>query len=417
MNNKKIPIVMVSDKNYISQTRVAIWTMRKNLSPKAFLEITIFCSAKLDKQSRKRLQVLEEIFTNLKIIFYEINEQLFLGARTTLHIPITSLYRLVIGEVIKEDKCLFLDGDILVNVDLIKLFEHDIEDYYIAGVPDAGFVLNPDKSIDHTNKYNLKMSEYINAGVMIFNLSKIRRDDLQKRFLDSVKFNYVYMDQDILNKVCKGKVKILDEKYNLINKNLRKESKVLLNNQEGYILHFAGPLKPWQNIRIRGAGDWWEWAKEALEDEEYRNMYNCAVQKTKESDWAYIIGYCMNKKSINVIGYSRIGIGVFEAIKKCNPMANIFICDNSKEKQELSNSFLTIYSVEDLAKKQPDGIWINTSQKYHREINSQLKGIGVSTDRIITYVHKEESYFDMLDEEYIDYELSQLKYKITGNLN
>lgn len=414
----KISVVMVSDKNYISQTRVTIWTMKKNISSKVLLEITIFCSQKLDKESRNRLQELECIFTNLKINFYDVDEQLFKDAKTMDHIPITSLYRLVIGEVIKEDKCIFLDGDIIVNSDLADLFTYDMEDFYIAGVRDAGFFANPDKTIAHEDMYQLKMSEYINAGVMIFNLLKIREENLQQQFIESIKNNYIYMDQDILNKVCAGKVKLLDERFNLINKNLNiKSLPTILKSSKGYILHFAGATKPWTNIRIRGAEEWWRWAKEALEDEEYKKMYDLAVQKTEESDWSYIIERCINIKNINVIGCSRIGIEVFEALKKCNLMADISLCDNSMKKQELSNDYLTICSVEDLVEKHPNAIWINTSQKYYREINSQLIGLGIAENQIITYMHKEEGYFSMLDDEYIDYELSQLKYKITGNLN
>jgi len=65
IKNKKIPVVMLSDENYILQTRVAIWSMRKNTSIESTLEIVILCSKELDSYSRLILTELENILINL----------------------------------------------------------------------------------------------------------------------------------------------------------------------------------------------------------------------------------------------------------------------------------------------------------------------------------------------------------------
>ena len=69
----RIPIVMVSDNNYILQTKVAIWSMRENTCADIFLEITIICSSQLNINCRTQLRKLENVVHNFdKIIFHLI---------------------------------------------------------------------------------------------------------------------------------------------------------------------------------------------------------------------------------------------------------------------------------------------------------------------------------------------------------
>lgn len=264
----------------------------------------------------------------------------------------------------------------------------------------------------------------MNAGVLIFNLAKMREDRLQSRFLKSMETYYPYMDQDILNKVCDGKIKLLDMKYNLFNRCKNKKVKKALpdkqsgnNEREWEILHFAGADKPWINFRVRGAQEWWACAKRALEESVYNDM-NCYVQsQVIQNDWSYILERCRKEKTIVVIGYSHIGIDVFTSLKRGNVMADMFFCDNSEMKQKIFDDTVTIYPVEEMAKKHLNALWINTSQRRFTEINIQLKDLGIREEQILVYRHKGELYFDMLDDLYIEYELNQMKLKNLGSLN
>lgn len=422
----KIPIVMVSDANYISQTRVAIWTMRENTSIDVSLEITVFCSPQLDCVSRHRLLELEQKWVNLKIYFYEVDTTIFKDAKVTGGITVASFYRLLIPEVLKdEEKCLFLDGDIIVNTDLRNMYLQNIEDYYMAGVRDGDFLYNPDGAIRHFNEYGFhNFNSYVNAGVIVYNLTKIREDNLQSLFLKSMETFYPYMDQDILNKVCDGNIKLLDMRYNYFNrckngkvKSRRESNKSDQKEKEWEILHFAGADKPWNNLRARGSKEWWVWAEKALEKKVFQNMYSRVQKQAVQNDWSYILERCRKEKVIIVIGYSHIGLDVFTSLKRCYIEADMYFCDNSKIKQSLSDTAVTIRSVEEAVKNNAEALWINTSQRSYTEINRQLKGMGIKEERIIVYKHKNELYFDMLDDDYIEYELNQLMLKNLGTLN
>lgn len=408
----KIPIVMVSDENYISQIKVAIWTMRESTCTDVLLEITVFCSSQLDASSRCRLTELEESQANLSIKFYEVNPATFKNARTTAGMSVATFYRLLIPEVLKdEEKCLFLDGDIIVNMDLRNLYLQDIDDYYIAGVRDGDFLYNPDGAIAHFKEFGFhNFNTYVNAGVMVYNLTKIREDNLQSLFLKSMETFYSYMDQDILNKVCDGKIKLLSMQYNYFNRHKEKK--------EWGIFHFAGADKPWNNLRTRGSREWWIWAEKALEKNVFDEMYSRVQKQAIQSDWSYLLERCRKEKVIIIIGYSHIGLDVFTSLKRCGITAYMYFCDNSKIKQSLSDDdTVTIYPVEEMAKRNSDALWINTSQRSYTEINMQLKGLGIKEEQVMVYKQKNELYFDMLDDEYLKYELNQLMLKNLGSLN
>lgn len=414
---------MVSDENYISQTRVTIWTMRKSTREDIFLEITVLCTSELRIEMRNRLKELELIWVNLKILFYEINTEIFKNAKSISRIPVTSFYRLIISEIFKEEnKCLFLDGDLLIDTDLRNIFFQDIGDAYIAGVRDGMFLYAPDNAVRHFNEYGFQNPKYyVNAGVMIFHLAKLRKDGLQNKFLKAMETPYSYMDQDILNKVCEGKIKLLDLKYNYFS--CCKNTKICLSGKEAEekekswkIFHFVGVDKPWDNIRVRGGEQWWICAKQALEKDVYEQMYKRAKELAIQSDWSYILERCRDQKIIIIIGYSNIGVDVFISLRRCGVISEIFWCDNSEAKQNLSDMNIAIFPVKELSDKYPNALWINTSQRCCEEINAQLKSLKVKEEQIVIYKKKDEAYYEVLDDRYIDYELRQIRLKALGEL-
>lgn len=418
----KIPIVMVSDKNYIIQTRVAIWSMRKSTNAETGLKIMILCSETLEKKFRQEILDLQAILSNLEIEFYEVDETVFSGAKMTGHIPIASYYRLVIGEICEEEKCLFLDGDMIINVDLNQIFSLEMEEDYIAGVREFGFLVNLDKAQKHMYSFGFPTLDfYVNAGVMVFNLRKIREDKLQDIFLQEIKAQYTYMDQDIINKVCLRKIKLLDGKYNVPACHIRPAKlaeclKVPIKQikNEWKILHFIGGYKPWNNVRTWGARVWWRYAKEALAEDTWEKLYSDAVQMTNKSDWTYILKKSTSEKEIVIVGYTSIARDVYESLIRCGIKSKFCFCDNSKEKQGLSSEGVMVYPVIDMIKMCPEALWLNTSQVSYGEINRQLIELGINEDRIVVYQHKSELYYEMLDESYDAYEREQLRIKRRG---
>ena len=102
------------------------------------------------------------------------------------------------------------------------------------------------------------MNQYVNAGVLLWNLEEMRKCNLESMFLKLVSTNYRMMDQDILNKVCFGKIKIIPLRYNVMTKLYHPEEKKLTIQKQLYtiieyneafsspiIIHFCDKAKPW----------------------------------------------------------------------------------------------------------------------------------------------------------------------------
>lgn len=128
-------------------------------------------------------------------------------------IPITS--RLFLTKLLPEsvDKIISLDSDVLVVDSIRKLWNINIDNYYYAGVKDlmpTAFT----ESIGLTENNN-----YLNTGILLINLKKIRTDKKDREFLDFITKNYnLYMhyDQGIINAVCKDAMLVIHPKFNYI---------------------------------------------------------------------------------------------------------------------------------------------------------------------------------------------------------
>ena len=92
------------------------------------------------------------------------------------------------------DKILYLDTDVLCNGDFKEFYDMDISDYDIAGVP------------DRYGKWffgNILMHNYLNSGVLLMNMEKIRDDGLFEKCRKMCRDKKMFMpDQSALNKLA-----------------------------------------------------------------------------------------------------------------------------------------------------------------------------------------------------------------------
>lgn len=154
-----------------------------------------------------------------------------------------SLIRLYLSSLLKEDKVLYLDMDLIVKDNIDELWDIDLSNYYIAGVIDEGAKTNlmtPNIPVDKNH--------YINSGVVLFNLKKIREDNKQKDLDNYVNNNKLYYpDQDTLNVIFKNNILFLDNKYN---------SSIFTKESPNFkIYHWAGNKANW--VYNREHSDLW----------------------------------------------------------------------------------------------------------------------------------------------------------------
>ena len=113
-----------------------------------------------------------------------------------------TLLRLLADEIEgMPDKLLYLDVDILFNRDIRLLYDIDVEDYEYAAAR------------DHYGKYLINPN-YVNAGVLLFNMKKIRETGLLAKARELIKTKkLVFADQSAVIRSTTRK-RMLPQRFN-----------------------------------------------------------------------------------------------------------------------------------------------------------------------------------------------------------
>jgi len=245
----EIPIAMCLDNNYTLPTIVAMTSMLENVQKGTEYKYYLLVSGDFTQENKQKILSLKEKYKSKQfdINFIDMKDE-FKDAKQS-RLGAAAYYRLVLPNLLSHyDKCVYLDGDTIVNKDLSEFFNIDVKDYYVGGV----------KDFDHGDWHHKNLavlgidnSWYINSGVLLMNLKKLRDDKIENKFkwLFKDKLEYCgFADQDILNACCYGKIKLLSQKYN-----------AMCEVENPVIRHFAGN-KPWKNFGAFLAEKWWEYA-------------------------------------------------------------------------------------------------------------------------------------------------------------
>ncbi|GHS99674.1 LPS 1,2-glucosyltransferase [Synergistales bacterium] len=160
---------------------------------------------------------------------------------------IGSLFRMAISDILNIDKVIYLDSDVVVNMDILELWNISLDGYSLAGVLDGtAYVPHRLFSADtiRLKLMKLKGEKYINAGVLSMNLSRIRErngDLIHRGFLWLRHYCYcaIYADQDFFNSCFSEDIKLIDGRFN----NMRG------GDCSNSIPHALGDQKPWNCIK------------------------------------------------------------------------------------------------------------------------------------------------------------------------
>lgn len=149
------------------------------------------------------------------------------------------------------------------------MWDIDIDDCYMAccsSINDA-MTVEYKKQLDIPAEYY-----YCNTGVMLVNLKKWREEDIEEKLFEKEKQYrgiYRFYDQCIFNITLYDKIKYINQKFNFrpgiwgnsefMNSNYGKEGSLLDINP--VVIHWASPVKPWQDNKQPFASDYFDFAK------------------------------------------------------------------------------------------------------------------------------------------------------------
>lgn len=136
-----------------------------------------------------------------------------------------SQIRLCLPELFPDEiRVLWLDVDTYVEDDIGDLFDIDLDGNYMAMVEE------PVRS-----KYPF---QYYNAGVILMDLARLRKDGIQRKWLRLVNtIQFTAQEQDAINLICQGEILTIGPEYN-------SAGVITQDAEEPLIRHYAGYLRP-----------------------------------------------------------------------------------------------------------------------------------------------------------------------------
>lgn len=409
-----IPVIFGIDKSYILQAFVVIHSILRN--SKENFHFIILTKDEIVKEADELCEILHKFYDNFSFSIKRIDENAFSDATIfNSHLSQAAFYRLLISQLVLEyDKCIYLDCDVLVNGNLKELFEVCIEDYYLAAVKDCHIISDSSKITKHQIQLGIPSVEnYINSGVLIMNLRKMRKDCLVDKFLEQAKKKNLFEDQDVLNFCCYGLIKILPIKYNLFHFYKGNSIKNLFNypytNEEfdfdwdnPFILHMGGIFKPWISRKYKGADRWWDFAEIFCESQSY---YSCKEKYFIENDdnkkIEEIFRLSGKDKKIILWGFTKQGRDVCDAFLRKGIKIYAF-CDNDSDKKGEEYKEIPVKDVSEIKDMKGNIIWIITCKKAYEEIYRQLVNLGEKAENIIrfNYNNRGKMYYLALDADF-----------------
>ena len=285
MMNREIPIFFTIDDSYAPFLAVALNSAIKNSDPQRnYKAIVLYQDLGADNISR--LQSLQT--ENFKIELMPIRANMeALDDRMSNRLrcdyfTLTIYFRLFIPSMFPQyDKGIYIDSDVVLTDDIAKLFDIDIGENYIGACNDLSIADIP-PLVAYTEKaVGVNAKEYINSGVLLMNLKKMRDDDLEGHFLSLLNkyhFDSIAPDQDYLNAMCNGKIYYLEEKWDT----MPNDAKPMLT--ETSLIHYNLFSKPWCYDGIQYEEQFWNYAQDCGFIDEIRKFKSGYTEDKKKAD-------------------------------------------------------------------------------------------------------------------------------------
>ena len=268
----KVPIAFAFDNNLIEPAKICIFSLLSNAKKDTFYDIYILHSIN-NAFDQFDISSIQDHYSNCRIRFVSVGSELD-DSYEVRGITTPAYYRLLIPELIPGcDRILYSDVDVIFRSDLSDLYYNtDLDDYYVAGVDSIAHLI-PDLSNYYKSERGTNPEGNIYSGNLIFNSKKMREDGVVDKFREHFRMKYKFQDMDIINLVCKGKIKYLSpafcyttyiSDFAVNNRELLKtvwSEEQIHEAQDTGIVHYNGQ-KPWKGTCIN-FDIWWEYYRKS----------------------------------------------------------------------------------------------------------------------------------------------------------
>lgn len=240
----RLTIAMGADFNYADKVETLIKSIMSHNRSCDFYLLNQDYPQEWFRILNQRLECLES-----KIYDIKVNNRSVHDYQTLEHINYAAYLRYFIPDLIKEDKVLYLDTDIIITGSLSSLFQTDITDYALAAVKDVW------------------LKHQFNSGVMLINSLFWRQENLTQKLLDKSTQMISQAsngDQEILNLLLSQKWLELEIEnnaqvgMNIVLQGARQP--VVAYHPIPLVVHYASDQKPWIPFTSTPLRElWWDY--------------------------------------------------------------------------------------------------------------------------------------------------------------
>ena len=291
---KVIPVFFAIDDQYAPCLAVALHSIIENASDKYFYRLIIL-HQQLSKKNMTRLgrytcDKARVDFVRMEERFEGISASRMSDNLRPDCFTLTIYYRLFIADMFPEyNRGIYIDSDICVPGDISKLYEKPLGDNLIGACPDFS-IFDVPPFVNYTKEaVGVDVHRYINSGVLLLNLKRLREVQLGSRFMQLLNkwhFDSVAPDQDYINALCKDQIYYLGEEWDA----MPDENRQPMPNP--CLVHYNRFEKPWIKDDVQYEDLFWEYARKTeyyADLTNFKNNYTEAQRQTDRSNLELMI--------------------------------------------------------------------------------------------------------------------------------
>lgn len=392
-----IPIVLAANDEYAPMIGVTMQSVLANANIDDTYHFYIF-HTDISKMHQLRLSHMQTEHALIKFMNLTANMKGIRRERSN-HLSIETVYRLFIPELLGQyEKIIYIDCDLVVNADIAELYKQDIGDYIFGAAPD---VYTKEAKDHFEDVLNVPSEIGFNAGVLLINVPRFCQENVKEKCFallredwERLERKFIYMDQDVLNIVCQGKVKLFSMEwdfqwgcakgYDIEPEGIYAEE-YLKAQSNIKILHFSGEDKPWAYPEFNGSEYFWKYARQTVFYEELLRKIHPMDRERELILGKLKFPYDVVGRNSEVVLYGAGFVG--SILKKQNEIkkyCKIILWVDKKYSKIEAEKGLDVYSPLEICQTNFDYVVIAVEkERMADQIKEELKKLGVPEEKII----------------------------------
>ena len=281
----EIPVFFTIDNSYVPYLSVALASAIDHADPaRRFRAIILHEDVSAENQDLIRALATEHFaveFLPMQKGLESITDCMSNRLRCD-YFTLTIYFRLFIPEMFPQyDKGIYIDSDVVIPGDLAELFDTNIGDNYIGACADLSVADVPPLVQYMEQAVGVPGNTYINSGVLLMNMEKLRQAHLDTHFLtllNTYHFDCIAPDQDYLNAMCHTKIHYLPPEWDTMPNDNHPAA------AHPKLIHYNLFAKPWCYDNIQYEEYFWEYAKKSAFYRQISDGKNNYSDEQKASD-------------------------------------------------------------------------------------------------------------------------------------